>query len=47
VLVRDDARHGAVWQAVLAPKALYGRVMHAMASTFLPVGYPHVRITPR
>ncbi len=39
----EDARHGAVWQAMLAPKALYGRVMHAMASTFLPVGYPHVR----
>lgn len=42
VLLLEDARHGAVWQAVLAPRALFGRVMHAMASTFLPVGYPNV-----
>ena len=42
LVLAADAWHGLVWQSVLAPQALYGRVMHAMASTFLPVGYPHV-----
>lgn len=47
LVLAADAWHGPVWQAVLAPKALYSRVMHAMASTFLPVGYPHVRARKR
>lgn len=44
LVLAADAWHGPVWQSVKAPQALYGRVMHAMASTFLPVGYPHVRV---
>lgn len=40
-LVRDDARHGLLWRALLAPRALGSSIIHGISATFLPVGYPY------
>ncbi len=40
LLLRDDARHGLLWQTLLAPRALVASVLHGLSATFLPVGYP-------
>ncbi|KAM3571786.1 hypothetical protein VYU27_006190 [Nannochloropsis oceanica] len=41
VLLRDDARHGLLWRALLAPRTLLASTLHGLSATFLPVGYPH------